>query len=163
MLTNVAARTFFVLKDTRTTPMVSAATLGVYIILGRVLASHWGYVGLALASPLENGLTTLVIIFLLARRLQSLHVSKLARDLLLFFVASLVAASGSWLVLHAMVSLPATLQLIASLLVGGSLYMAIIFWRDRNTATSLLEMAGAHVMITKLGLWRAAWLKGASS
>lgn len=158
MLGNVVGRTFYVTKDTHTTPMVGAVTSGLYILLAKVLVDPWGYVGLAFAQLLHLGLGILVCSLLLMKKLRFFRMDKLLKDMLLYGTASLIAFLGAWLVSCVVAFLPALLQLLAACFVAGALYMTILFRIDRHIAISILEMTGVQRIVAgaKVGFRRIA-------
>jgi peptidoglycan biosynthesis protein MviN/MurJ (putative lipid II flippase) len=145
------SRTFYVLKDTVTVPVVSAATTILYIFLARFLADTWGYVGLAAAQPLYSGLAIVILAVILVMRLRSLHTGKLLRDLLMYSAASGVAFAAAWFVSSALAATPALVQLIGAGAVAGLLYVALVFLIDRNIALSILDMMGVQTLLGRLG------------
>ena len=149
MVSNLINRTYYATRDTHTVSIVAAVTSGLYILLAKVLVDTWGYVGLARARPLCGGLALLVLSWLLARKLRSLHTVKLFRDTLMYGVVSLVAFLAARLVTNALALLPALLQSLVALLVAGPLYLAILFRMDREIAVSVLEMTGVRRIVVR--------------
>jgi putative peptidoglycan lipid II flippase len=154
MLGNVQTRTFYVTKDTITVPVVSSITALLYIFMARFLVEHGGYVGLAMAKPLHLGLGVFIIAGLMLRRLETLHVGAIARSVLLYGLASVLAFGATWGIVAITGFLPALVQFVAACLIGGSLYMLLLFVLDRPIAISILEMGGVRIISERLGLLR---------
>jgi putative peptidoglycan lipid II flippase len=150
MLSNVLNRTFYVTKDTHTTPMVATVMAILYIFMAGALAQRWGYVGLALAQPLQMGLGIFIVTLLLLRKLKRFHVGALLKDSAIYSTISLLAFFIAASVSDALAFLPALLQLVAAGMVAGLLYIAILLKADYSTASSLLEMGGVQTIGEKL-------------
>jgi putative peptidoglycan lipid II flippase len=147
MLGNVIGRTFYVLKDTYTFPIVTAITAGLYIPFGMILAKIWGYIGLASATPIQMGLGILVVSLLLIRKLPTFQFGRMFRDVSFYLVASLIASLVAWLISGMMASLPALLQLFFAFTSAGILYLLILSRRDWLLTTSILEMMGLQRVV----------------
>ena len=65
MITNMIGRTFFVIKDTLTTNLVSSLTIVIYVIFAYFLIRVWGYWGLALAQLIQVACSILLMCILL--------------------------------------------------------------------------------------------------
>jgi putative peptidoglycan lipid II flippase len=144
MVGNLISRTFYVIKDTHTVPIVVAVTSVPYILLAKTFADTWGYVGLALAQPAYSGLGILVLSLLMIRKLRSLQAGRLLRDTLIYGGASLMAFVAARLACSALGFLPAPVQLLAASCVAGTLYLIVLFRVDREIAASILELTGVR-------------------
>jgi putative peptidoglycan lipid II flippase len=147
MLNNVINRTLFVIKDTRTGPMISAASTILYVFLAKVLANAFGYVGLAVASALLASLNFLGIGTALYGKLRFFNLGKLFKDFLLYLAASLAASLSAWLISNALASTHVLVQLIAIFGVSGPLYLGILYLIDKDMAVAVLEMAGIRQIV----------------
>jgi putative peptidoglycan lipid II flippase len=158
MIGNLVSRVYYTTKDTHTVPIVVTVTTAVYVLLAKVLVGTRGYVGLALAQPLNQFLAILILVLLLARRLKLLRLASQIRTTVIHGSASVAAFVAARLACVALAFLPPPLQLIAACALGGLLYLAIVFRVDRSTAVSLLEMAGVGQVVTsaRVALSRAA-------
>jgi putative peptidoglycan lipid II flippase len=152
MIGNVLTRGFYVLKDTHTVPIVRTLSIVVYIGAAMLLVQAWGYLGLAAAAPLHKILALVALFLLLARKLEGLRNPGMIRQLLVYFALSVVAFFAGRGVVSTLSFLHPLVQLIAGAAVAGLLYMSILFWLDRDMATSVLEMTGVQ------RAWRGAKL-----
>ncbi|MHC4537857.1 MAG: murein biosynthesis integral membrane protein MurJ, partial [Planctomycetota bacterium] len=148
MINNVTSRTFYVIKETLTFPMVSALTLVLYIFLGRALANAGGYFGLTLAKTLQQIIMTMIVFRLLTRKLPFFNLRMLFKDLLLYSIASLIAAMSAWFITWVITFQYALLQLLTGLIVAFPVYMLIIYWKDRDIAIALLELTGISKIVS---------------
>lgn len=147
MLNNIISRSFYVLKDTFTFPLVSAIMAGLYIFLGKYLVNRWGYVGLAAAQPVQMGLAMIVVFGFLLRRLPGFNMRKMSWDTLLYGMATAIASLAAWLTIKALSFLPAIIQLPFAFVVAFIVYFLILYWRDREMALALLDMTGLKQLI----------------
>ena len=140
MLGNVISRTFYVIKDTVTYPLISAISVVFYIIFGYLLTNSFGYVGLALAKPLQMSLMVLTTFIFLSKKLPGLHNKLLFADMLVYTFASIVAAIIALLLMQTLGFLPLLFQVIVACGISGFIYILILLWKDRNIALSVLEL-----------------------
>ncbi|MFC2036525.1 murein biosynthesis integral membrane protein MurJ [Chloroflexota bacterium] len=159
MAGNLVSRSFYVLKDTRTVSFVGAWTSILYIFLAKGLVSIGGYVGLAAAKPLYIGLSILVLLGLLLRRLSFFPTGRLFKGALAYGGASLVAFVIALLIRNALAFLPALVQLVAAFAVAAPLYMVILFRMDRDIAISILEMTGVERLLKGAKVGRSVLAK----
>jgi hypothetical protein len=73
---------------------------------------------------------------------------------LLYGLASVLAFGATWGIVAITGFLPALVQFVAACLIGGSLYMLLLFVLDRPIAISILEMGGVRIISERLGLLR---------
>jgi peptidoglycan biosynthesis protein MviN/MurJ (putative lipid II flippase) len=149
MVGNVLTRVFYVTKDTRTVPIVTAASAVVYIFLARGLSDLWGYVGLALAIPLHRALGLAVLYLLLLYRFTSFRNFEPLKSLLGFGIAAMIAFFAGQLAVDFLSFLPALIPLLAGLLLAGLVYIACLFVLDREIALSVLEILGVQRALHK--------------
>lgn len=150
MVNNLINRACYVARDTRTVSIVAAATSGLYILLAKVLVDARGYVGLAWAQMVCAGLTVLVLLWILTRRL-SFRTRKLLGDALKYGFASIAAFLSARLISGATAFLPALLRTLLAFLGAGVLYMALLLRVDREMAGSVLEMTGVRRALARAG------------
>ncbi len=142
MLMNLIGRAFYVLKDTLTTSIISAAGALLYILIGRLLTDYGGYVGLVSAKSIQMGLIFITAAYLLSANGRFFHSRKLIIDIIFFFIGTLISASASWLLLRVLSNEPPLLQLIGSIIIAGPLYLILLYWRDREIYETVSGILG---------------------
>ncbi len=142
MIGNIISRTFYVLRDTLTFPLVSAAAVGLYFPMARALTRSMGYFGLALALPLQLVVGTAVVYALMVFRVKGYPSRRTAVDAGLSLAAAGSGAAVAWAVTRAAAAAPAALRLTGALGAGGAAYIIALLILDREMAASLLEMMG---------------------
>lgn len=155
MVGNVIVRTFYVFEDTHSVPIVGAISTGIYIVLALLMVDNLGYVGLAAAKPLQGLFGMVVLTALLMYKLRGFHVFRLARDVVLYAGASLIAFGVAWFISDALAFWPALVQLIVAGGSAGVLYLLLLYRIDRSTTLAVLEMTGAKIL-GKVKILRAA-------
>jgi putative peptidoglycan lipid II flippase len=150
MVINVIGRAYYVVKDTLTLPLISASSTIVYYFLGKALTNSWGYVGLAAAYPIQRGVIAVVVGITFILRFKSMPGRKLLADSLLYITASGISALSAHLITVVLPFHSTLLQLFFALVGSGSIYMLILYWRDRETARSVLEITGLPRFISGL-------------
>ncbi len=150
MVGNIISRTFYVLKDTLTFPLVSAAAVLLYIPLAKILTRAMGYVGLALALPLQLVAGTIIVYVLMAIRLRPFPTRKVAAESGLYLAASLTGAAATWTLTRFLPSLPPVIHLAAAFLGGGAVYIAVLIWKDAEMAASLFEIMGFQTLAHRI-------------
>ena len=100
-LSRVIVPAFYAMKDTKTPVWVSFCTLLANVGLGLVLMQFWAHVGLAIALTLASLFNTLVLVFLLRRRIGTLQLKRLSQSVLRIIPATVMMAVVVWLVLQA--------------------------------------------------------------
>ncbi len=156
MIANVISRAFFTMKDTLTFTLVSALTVLAYLFAAKPLMSSFGYVGLAASLTLQMGLVCLLTLFLLFRKLPRVHPQKLIRDSCLYLVLSLVVGVVAFVLVNIFSKTVPALQLVISACISGVLYLAILYFQDKEMVLLLIELVGVRVMGAK---WIAQKLK----
>lgn len=129
----VVSRAFYALKDTVTPVVVGGLQIilmvGLSLWLGYRLFPAWGWLGLggvALAFSLSNWVETLVLLWLLSRKIQGVGGRRLASGAWRMGVAGVVMAGGMWGV-GQLVSAEPIGQLVTATLAGGALYLVLCF------------------------------------
>lgn len=92
----LAVPTFYALKESRTPVIVSAATVGLNIVLNLTLVRVMGYRGLALGTALSALFNAGMLLALLRRRVGGLDGARVATAFAKISVASLVMALVAW-------------------------------------------------------------------
>jgi putative peptidoglycan lipid II flippase len=152
MLGNVLGRTFYVVRDTWTSPATAFFMSLIYIFLAKFLVDRWGCFGLACAEPLKGGAVVAVLTVFLFRRLRLFNTMGLLQDSLKYSVAAAATYCVARLMATATAPLPVIAQLSISLLVAGLIYITILIRFDRVIAVSVLEMAGLERVSRRLGI-----------
>jgi putative peptidoglycan lipid II flippase len=142
MINNMVGRTFFVLKDTLTTNLISSLTILIYFFAARVLTERMGYYGLALAQPIQTGSALIIMIFLLVRKIKKSFIREIIKTTSIYLLISLVAAIIAWMILQLFGSSVSYIQLGMSLSVSSLFYMTLLFAVDQDIAISIFEMTG---------------------
>jgi putative peptidoglycan lipid II flippase len=99
-IVKVATPTFYAIGQSRVPVIVSAATIGMNVALNLLLVRAVGYRGLALGTSIAALANAAVLLYLLARRLDGLHVSHMASVTVRMFCAGAVMAIVAWGVEH---------------------------------------------------------------
>lgn len=142
MLGNLLARTFYVMKDTRTVPMIAAVSSIIYIFLAAFLVDIWGYVGLATAQTLFKAMGAVVLLLLLFHKLKLFKIRKIITSVTIYAIPSLLAFALAWGLLHILADRPPILQLIVAGGSAGLLYLGVLFQLDKKMARETLELVG---------------------
>jgi putative peptidoglycan lipid II flippase len=142
MLGNIIGRTFYVLKDTLTSPIISTVSVVIYIGIGRFFASQWGYVGLAYASLIQHAIFILILYVFLIYKIPGIALERSLRSAFTYSLAAVGAFFIGRLLSANLAFLPALINLFMSGLVSGIFYLAILYFRDREILISILEMFG---------------------
>jgi putative peptidoglycan lipid II flippase len=142
MLGNIIGRTFYVLKDTLTSPIISTVSVVIYVGIARFFAGQWGYIGLAYASLLQYAIFILILYVFLIRKLPGIALARTLRSAFTYSLAAVGAYFIGKLLSTNLVFLPELINLSISALVSGSFYLIILYFRDREILVSILEMFG---------------------
>lgn len=148
MIINMIGRTFFVLKDTLTSNLVISLTIIVYAAAAFLATKQWGYVGLALAQPVQSGLAVLMLGILLFRRVKQFSVRSLTKSFFIYAGVSVVAALAAWTMIQLFSNTGVVLQLIISISISVSIYLVMLYAFDQKITSSLLEMSGLKKIFT---------------
>jgi putative peptidoglycan lipid II flippase len=149
MLGNVVGRTFYVTRDTRTVQMASSITSLLYIGFASLLTARWGYIGLALATPLHTGIVLIVLIGILIRRIPGFNQTKLLRSLLLYSFAAGLSYLSARSVLALIPSWHPIIQLLSAGSLSAVIYLFIIARVDSEMWQAILEMSGIKQITSK--------------
>jgi hypothetical protein len=98
----------------------------------------------------QMGLSNIVILFLLARRLPRLRTWRVLGSAACCAVASFVAAACAWATATTVDAWPAVVQLALGGSVGSAVYFALLVRIDRDMAVSLLEMCGLRSIVVRV-------------
>ena len=144
MVGNVLTRVFYVLKETRTVPIVVASTVIVYVLLGAWWSGLWGYIGLVGAEAAYAFTGIVVLVWLLARRYQQRVFPPILslRYLLRYLIPAVVAGLTAWGLKNLLTATPSFVQLAVGGLGGAGIYMALLHWLDGDMATAIWDTSG---------------------
>lgn len=142
MLNNMIGRTFFVLKDTLTTNLISSLTILIYIFAARILTAKWGYFGLALAQPIQAGCSILIMGLLLLKKIKNVPILDLIKSATIYLLISLLVALIGGVAIHFLDFLPSLIQLVIGGMVSVGLYLFLLDKFDPKITISILEMSG---------------------
>jgi putative peptidoglycan lipid II flippase len=148
MINNMIQRTYYVLKDTLTTNLISSLTILLYIICAKMLTARWGYMGLAFAQPIQMGFNILIVSLLLAGKLKDLPVKKLFRNFFRYLVVSLAASFIGWMVTMGIYSWHPIIQLVSGGTISVAAYLFLLRKVDPSMAVSIFEMTGLQKIFT---------------
>lgn len=145
---NILARAFYALGDTKTPMMISIFCLVTNLILATLLVFKYRQAGLALANTFTAGINVALLIYALRRKLKTLDLQPLKRELFPLAFAFVAAACVSWAALKLWGSNigHATLWLrMGEVFLPGAagflVYFALALWGKNSVARELLAMA----------------------
>ncbi len=122
-LVEIVARAFYALHDTRTPVLVGAGAMVLNMVLSVLLLPRLGHAAMALANTVATSLETVLLLWLLARRMQGLGWAELGTTALRAGVAAaIMAAALAWMASEGS-SVPPLLLGSAGLLLGALLYL----------------------------------------
>ncbi len=147
---NNFSRTSYVLKDTLSPPLISCVTITLYIIAGRFFVKWWGYSGLVWARTLMSGSSMVLLWIVIQRKLVNTHLKETLRKVFEYILAAAAAYLVCRLLAIQFSSFPAIFQIAIPGLVGVSLYLSILYWRDREMLTAIQEMSGLERVLAQL-------------
>lgn len=142
MVSNMAIRMYFVLKDTLTTNLIQSAAVVIYIAAAKILTDKWGYIGLTMAQPVQLGISTIIMFIILYRRVKEFSLTALLKSLVVYSMIGLVAAGAGWVVLTVLKDFGFLVQLIACGLVAVVIDLSLLYFVDKTIAIAILEMVG---------------------
>ena len=124
----VLARAFYALHDTKTPVLVGAGAMTINVALSFLFAALFDRIGwmphggLALANSTATALEAILLLILIRRRIESLHIKEIGRG----FIQALICVSGMtlglWLWSSFMTSLPIWIIAIGGVIVGFTAY-----------------------------------------
>ena len=142
MINNMIGRTFFVLKDTLTTNLITSLTILIYIFAAKILTAKWGFFGLALAQPIQAGFSIFIMGLLLIRKIKNAPVLDLMKSAVIYLIISLFVALIAWVTIHFLNNLPSIFQLGIGGTISVGLYLFILNKFDPKISLSIFEMTG---------------------
>jgi putative peptidoglycan lipid II flippase len=142
MLSNIIGRTFYVLKDTLTPPIISSVCVLFYIGIGRFFAGRWGYIGLAYAFLLQQTLNILILCVFLFYKLRGTNLVRTLRSAIIYCLAALGAYFFGRLLYINLKFIPILIKLILSGFLSGTFYLIVLYFQDREIFVPVLEMIG---------------------
>jgi putative peptidoglycan lipid II flippase len=154
MVGNIFERSFYVLKDTTTQPIIVTILLLLYIAVAGFFVRQWGYVGLVWAGVLKKTAATLIIGILLSLRFPSKLKADLVSSLLKYAFAAVAAYAGGHIIIQFASSVPVLFQVLAGGITGFAIYLLILFVLDREILISVYEFSGARFFLEKVHIAR---------
>ncbi len=142
MMGNIFQRSFYVLKDTRTQPIISTLFVILYLLAAPSFVAHWGYVGLVWAGVTRNGLGVITLWVLLARRFPRDGLANVFRSLARYVFAALAAFLGARGALLVLAAQPEAVQLVVGAVVGGSIYAAGVYLLEKDMLRYAFALSG---------------------
>ena len=142
MIGNIIVQAFYILKDTLTANIVFSATIIIYIIAAIILVNQLGYIGLALAQPVQGIVSVTILCVIIFNRLKPYPSAEFVRSILLFGTLSLGAALTAWAVIQLLNKTPVLLQLAAGAASAATLYMVVLNLVNPSMAQSIMDMTG---------------------
>lgn len=147
MIGNIISRTFYVIKNTFIPPLVSAVSIIVYIALGKFVAAHWGYTGLAWARSLQQGLNIFLLCAFLFPKMRSLLNLETLKSISIYFLGAIGSYLCGWWSVNGLIYLPALVKLALGTISGSLLYALVLYCCDRHMLVLILEMIGVQRII----------------
>jgi putative peptidoglycan lipid II flippase len=142
MITNMIGRTFFVIKDTLTTNLISSVTIVIYIIFAYFLTKIWGYWGLALAQPIQVSISILLMCILLYRKIQTFPFLALMKCSAKYIAFGILAGLIAWFSITSTSHISTIFQLAIGIISSSTVYLGLLYWFEKNTALTIFEMTG---------------------
>lgn len=134
-------RGFYALQDTRTPFLVNLGENAVNVVLAVPFLAWWGIQGLAASYAVAYLVAAVVAVVVLGRRVGRLVDAELLGTLLRIGVAAAACGASAWVVSRA-VGPAAWLELVAGVVVGGGVYVAVLLGlrvEEVDTATRLVR------------------------
>lgn len=134
---DLISKCFYAIGDTRTPSFVGAAAFTIGIGLKVLGVTYWGVFGLAVATSLYTMLSVMIMIPILARRLQ-LH--NFAKELGPTSIRSLFAALGGSLIAAGLLQLPTVTAWWFAVVFGAAMYTGtLLLWKDQTWRSMVLR------------------------
>jgi putative peptidoglycan lipid II flippase len=147
MIDNIAQRSFYVMNNTTTQPIVDSIFLILFIAAARFVVDRWGYIGIAWAGVVRGGLGNLTLWTLLLRKFPQNNLRNMLLNIAKYFVAALVAYGCARLALFLFAFLPVFFELAIAGLLSVLIYGVILRYFDEDMLSSVLDMLGARYLI----------------
>lgn len=134
---DLVSKSFYAIGDTRTPSIVGAAAFTIGMGLKVLGVTYWGVFGLAVATSIYTLLSVMMMIPILARRLQ-LH--NFAKELGPTSIRSLFAALGGSLVAAGLLQLPTVTAWWFAVVFGAAMYTGtLLLWKDPTWRSMVLR------------------------
>jgi putative peptidoglycan lipid II flippase len=133
-------RGFYAMQDTRTPFLLNCLENAINIALALALYPVWGVQGLAASWSVAYGVSAVVAIVVMRRRLRRLEGRRMLESLARVVLASAVLGASSWLVATAIgygSANRALLATVAALAVGGGLFLLVLRLLDAEELSGL--------------------------
>lgn len=140
MLSNIIARTLYILEDTWAFMTLNALGVGVYVLIGPWVVAQWGYRGLAWAQPLQMGFVVLVSFVYMGKKLSCFSAGGLVGPVLRMLAAGAVTWAAAMLLMVGLWAAPLWLQVGLIGLLSTGVYIGLLFWADREIAAGLVDI-----------------------
>ena len=142
MVGNIFQRSFYVLKDTTTQPIVDSIFVILFIATARFFVTRWGYIGLAWAGVARDGLGVVILWVLLLRKFPQDNLMKVFISITKYCGAAFAAYVCGRFILLMLAFFPAIFQLAIGGLLSTSLYIFILYFLDREMLLSIIDLVG---------------------
>jgi putative peptidoglycan lipid II flippase len=149
MVGNIFQRSFYVLKNTSTQPIVDSIFVILFIATARFFVMHWGYVGLVWAGVVRSGLAMLTLWVLLLRKLPQDNSRNTFLSITKYCGAALAVYICGRFILLFLSFLPVIFQLAGCGLLSASLYIFILYFLDKAILVSVLELFGIRYFLSR--------------
>jgi putative peptidoglycan lipid II flippase len=150
MVGNIFQRSFYVLNNTTTQPIVDSILTILFVATARFFVARWGYIGLVWAGVIRSGLGVLTLWVLLLRKFPRDNSRSTFLYVTKYFGAACTAYICGHLTLLLMTFSPAIFQLIIAGSLSAALYIFILYFLDKEILLSILELFGIQYFLNKL-------------
>lgn len=147
MIGNILDRSFYVLNNTKTPPIVDSVFLLLFVTTAQFVVSRWGYIGLVWAGVGRSGLGNLILWVLLLRKLPQDNLKNVFLNIAKYFGAAFVAYVCARFTLSLLMPLPVFFQLVIAGLLSTSLYGIILYYLDKEMLFSIFELIGTRYIV----------------
>ena len=152
MVGNLLTRAFYVVEDTRTVPIMSVLSVGLYLLMAGWMTQRWGYLGLAATDMIRASFGVAALAALICWRYRWLPWRGLLKYSLFYGGSALVAGGLAWLLLGLLASMPSFMQLLIPGALAASLYLGLLALLDASIAAEVMEMSGLSRGLRRLGV-----------
>lgn len=142
-LNEVLSRVFYSIQDTKTPVVIGVIAMGVNIVLNLILSRYMGISGLALATSLSALVSTLIMTYLIVKKVGSLGVKRISVTIIKVLISSLTMGAVSYFIFNILsVKMANLFALALASAVGISAYVLVAFLirvEEINKGISLLK------------------------
>lgn len=147
MIGNLLARTFYIKKDTKTVPIVSAVSIIIYIFLARILVGIMGYVGLATSQLVYAFIGLISLTILVIYKFRAIQITNILKYIFIYGSLSLVIFVIASLLTRLLNPLPSFFKLAITVPIAGGLYILALSRIDPKITNDTLELIGVHQVL----------------